>query len=338
MCILLLFSMSFVVMGPASGVNSPTQVEKTLEKKDAENQKFFSDGKGNTGKVINCTYNNGNFGQDDSKYNSVFLQCTYDSGKVTCKASHSTSYGGFEYTIKNKTKLEESILKNNKGKSNSNWCPEAVFRKGTEGIAFGSLSAGKKNLETCCSEKGEDVKSGSYCGAETRTNDYVGANKSTTGSSYTGTSVDCAIYEWDGSTIISSKASEGRSDAQDRESTQKLIDQFKKDKDKTVKDRKVSFKEGCGILSDDASEMLRSALKYIIIASVILVIVLGIVDFIKAIAGAVDDGMKKAWKRLLRRIISLGLLLLLPALITFVLTEIDIEGVNEGSIFCGIEE
>ncbi|MBR2833044.1 MAG: hypothetical protein IKE75_01170 [Bacilli bacterium] len=77
------------------------------------------------------------------------------------------------------------------------------------------------------------------------------------------------------------------------------------------------------LLGSDNVKLIRTYLFYICAAGVIIVIVLGISDFVKAIASSDDDALMTAWKRLKNRIISVIILLLLPALVNFVLSFVD---------------
>lgn len=114
----------------------------------------------------------------------------------------------------------------------------------------------------------------------------------------------------------------------------KFLAKYKKDDNYTV--REVKIDDGCGLFSDKATEYIKIALTYIIIAGVVLTLVLGMWDFIKALIGSEDGGMKKSWKNFLKRVISLAVLIILPSLVAFLLVSLDLTGVNEGSIFCGV--
>lgn len=118
------------------------------------------------------------------------------------------------------------------------------------------------------------------------------------------------------------------------QSKNKFIAKFKKDRDYNTKEVKVE--SGCGLFSDEATRYIKIALTYIVVAGFILTIVLGMTDFIKAIIGSEDKGITNAWKRFLKRVVSLAILLILPALVAFLLVSLDLKGVNEGSIFCGV--
>lgn len=115
--------------------------------------------------------------------------------------------------------------------------------------------------------------------------------------------------------------------------TEKFKRKFQKDKDYTT--REVKIDDGCGLFSEKATKYIKKALTYIIIAGVVLTLVLGMWDFIKAITGSEDKGMVKAWKRFLKRVVTLAVLIILPSLVAFLLVSLDLTGVNEGSIFCG---
>lgn len=90
------------------------------------------------------------------------------------------------------------------------------------------------------------------------------------------------------------------------------------------------------LLGPDNVKLIHTYLLYICIAGVLLVVVLGAMDFVKAIASSDDDGLKTAWKRIKNRIISVIILLLLPALVNFILSFVDdnfhLETVKDGKV------
>lgn len=58
-----------------------------------------------------------------------------------------------------------------------------------------------------------------------------------------------------------------------------------------------------------------------------LAIVLGILDFFKAITGGKDDALKKAGQTFAKRIIAVAILMILPQLLEWIL---DISGIDHG--------
>lgn len=94
-------------------------------------------------------------------------------------------------------------------------------------------------------------------------------------------------------------------------------------------------KEGCSIVDGgELKELLQTILDYIRIAGIALAVILQIADYVKAIFGSNDDGMAKANKRFVTRLIAIGLLFLVPSLLNFVLSLFEISGSSAGT--CGI--
>lgn len=77
------------------------------------------------------------------------------------------------------------------------------------------------------------------------------------------------------------------------------------------------------LLGDRNVEYISKIILVICVIGVILVVILGATDFIKAIASSDDDALKQAFKRIKNRIISVIVLLLLPALINMLLSFIN---------------
>lgn len=91
----------------------------------------------------------------------------------------------------------------------------------------------------------------------------------------------------------------------------------------------------CSYLLDaEILEWLEKGFLFIQIGSVVLVIVLGMLDFSKAVTASEDDAMKKAWQRFIKRIIAVACLILLPLIIEFVLGLIDIPGLTNKNPLC----
>lgn len=95
------------------------------------------------------------------------------------------------------------------------------------------------------------------------------------------------------------------------------------------------------LLGPDNVKIISDVLLVISVIGVILVIVLGMSDFVKAIASSDDDALAQAFKRIKHRILSVIILLLLPVLVDFILglvndnlhfEKIDHKGDSKGEI------
>lgn len=89
-----------------------------------------------------------------------------------------------------------------------------------------------------------------------------------------------------------------------------------KEKDVLIDD--LNNKREC-YLTEDIVSMIYNVLKWAKYIAPILVIILSILDFIKAIAAQNDDDMKKAQGKFVKRLIVAALLFLLPLIINFML-------------------
>lgn len=94
---------------------------------------------------------------------------------------------------------------------------------------------------------------------------------------------------------------------------------------------------GCGIFTDKLKAWLIQLLNVIKIAALVLTLVLGMVDFLKASASGEADAMKKTWKNFYRRLLIVVLLFLLPVIIEFILGLININGIETDNPLCGIK-
>ena len=72
-------------------------------------------------------------------------------------------------------------------------------------------------------------------------------------------------------------------------------------------------------LSGKILSFIHNILKWMKYIAPVLVIILGILDFIKALASSDDDAMKKAQKRFITRLIAAALLFLLPLIVDYIL-------------------
>lgn len=88
----------------------------------------------------------------------------------------------------------------------------------------------------------------------------------------------------------------------------------------------------CG-LNDKIINYVANIFKWIKYFAPVLVIILSLIDFIKAIAAQNDDDIKKAQARFIKRLIAAALLFLIPFIIQFALEKFDIVKTNH---FCKI--
>jgi len=85
---------------------------------------------------------------------------------------------------------------------------------------------------------------------------------------------------------------------------------------------------GCRVIPDEIREWINSTLNLVKYVALALVIVLGILDFIKAAASGESDQMKKSGSSFLKRIIAVAILFLLPLIVELVLNLIEIYGAD----------
>lgn len=89
----------------------------------------------------------------------------------------------------------------------------------------------------------------------------------------------------------------------------------------------------CGVLSGDLSKWLLNILRLIRYIGPALLIILSILDFIKAIASSKDDDMKKAIDKFIKRLIAIILLFLLPLILEYII-KLFLENITDP--FCGL--
>ena len=105
-----------------------------------------------------------------------------------------------------------------------------------------------------------------------------------------------------------------------------------------------SLGDDCSIISNSLKDILSSAFWIICIAGIILVVVMTAIGFIKAITGSDDEKFRDAIKNLFTRLIVIIILLMLPALLTFIINIINsnITGTvsigEDGNVFCDISK
>ena len=97
----------------------------------------------------------------------------------------------------------------------------------------------------------------------------------------------------------------------------------------------------CSLIDSSMQSLLNTIFTWISIIGIILVVVLAILDGVKAIIGT-EDGFRDFLKGLKTRIICLIVLLLAPTIVTFAIQTIngvaDIAGVNKDDPLCGVGE
>ena len=76
---------------------------------------------------------------------------------------------------------------------------------------------------------------------------------------------------------------------------------------------------GCAIFGDDTTKIIKWAYKLLKIGAPLLVVVFGILDFVRSLLNGEDKGFKEAWQRFIKRLIAAIVVILLPVLLTFIL-------------------
>lgn len=77
---------------------------------------------------------------------------------------------------------------------------------------------------------------------------------------------------------------------------------------------------GCEMLSDELLDLLADVYHLIRGVAIVLVVILGIMDFIKAAASNDADALKKSGNKFMKRVIVLAILIMLPSLIEFLMS------------------
>lgn len=94
--------------------------------------------------------------------------------------------------------------------------------------------------------------------------------------------------------------------------------------------------QGCGVFSQDLIEWLQWVLDVVRVGGLILAVVLGITDYVKATFASKEDSMNQANKNFTTRLLCLGILFLIPTLVEFLLTLLNI-GVTATDPTCGLK-
>ncbi len=98
---------------------------------------------------------------------------------------------------------------------------------------------------------------------------------------------------------------------------------YNEDKDKYNPGEDVS---GCEVVPEEVRKWIKISLNFIKYIALILVIVLGTIDFIKAAGSGEPDAMKKAGQSFIKRVIAVIILFLLPMIIDLILHLINLYG------------
>ncbi len=96
----------------------------------------------------------------------------------------------------------------------------------------------------------------------------------------------------------------------------------------------------CDIITEDLSNFLNHLFWIISIAGILLLVIMTMVEFIKALTGNDDSGLIKGFKHTLIRILAVVILLLLPTILTALLNLVNrystFEIGKDGKVTCGI--
>lgn len=93
---------------------------------------------------------------------------------------------------------------------------------------------------------------------------------------------------------------------------------------------------GCAILTGPILEKLNWFFDIIKYGGAALAILLGALDFFKAVMSDEDKSTSKAAGRFIKRLIAAALIFLLPLIIQFVLNNVKIDGFNHNAPTCGV--
>ena len=99
----------------------------------------------------------------------------------------------------------------------------------------------------------------------------------------------------------------------------------------------------CSIFSNEIIIFLNKLFWIISIVGIILLVIMTMVEFVKALIGSDDSGLIKGFKHTLIRIVAVIILLLLPTIITFILTLVNRYsdykiGGKDGNVICHVGE
>ena len=91
---------------------------------------------------------------------------------------------------------------------------------------------------------------------------------------------------------------------------------------------------GCEVIPPVIRKWINNILNFVKYVALALVIILGVLDFIKAAASGEPDQMKKSGQAFLKRVIAVVILFLLPYIIDLILNLVDLAGVDKNNIDC----
>lgn len=83
---------------------------------------------------------------------------------------------------------------------------------------------------------------------------------------------------------------------------------------------------GCDVVPKEIRNWIRIALNFVKYIALVLVIVLGTIDFIKAAGSGEPDAMKKAGQTFIKRVVAVIILFLLPMIVELILNLINLYG------------
>lgn len=98
----------------------------------------------------------------------------------------------------------------------------------------------------------------------------------------------------------------------------------------------INTNDGCAVLTEPIKEKMNWILNLIKYGGSILAILLGAFDFMRAVLSDEDNATKKAAGNFVKRLIAAILIFLLPLLLQFILTTVEIEGFNVDAPTCGV--
>lgn len=113
------------------------------------------------------------------------------------------------------------------------------------------------------------------------------------------------------------------------------VEQYRSEYDRWIQQGLIpDYSANCALISKDLEKKLIWILNIIKYGGVVLAIGLGMFDFLKAILSDEGDANKKAVQKFIKRLIAAVLIFLLPLIIQFVITVVNINGVDSTNPFC----
>ena len=87
--------------------------------------------------------------------------------------------------------------------------------------------------------------------------------------------------------------------------------------------------EGCNVVPEEIQKWIRISLNFVKYVALVLVVVLGTIDFIKAAGSGEPDAMKKSGQSFIKRVVAVIILFLLPMLVELILHLINLYGATD---------